>query len=214
MKKLNLYLLLFLFATLSAHAQTDKQAKDVLDKTSASFTQAGGIKAVFNIRNTNKNGENAGSGKGVILLKGERFFLDTEGTQTWFDGKTQWTYLASSEEVNVSNPTPEELQTINPYALLDMYRNGYSYKYNGVKTKAGKQGYEVMLTPLNKKQDIRSIILFVSKNYQPLSIVVEQKDKTKSEITVISYQTNQVLPDNTFRFDRTKYPDAEVIDLR
>lgn len=214
MKKLNLYLLLALFTTLSAYAQTDKQARDVLDKTSAAFTQAGGIKAVFTIQNTNKNGGNAGSGKGVILLKGERFFLNTEGTLTWFDGKTQWSYLTSSDEVNVSNPTPEELQSINPYALLDMYRKGYGYKYNGIKTKGGKQGYEIVLTPLNKKQDIRSIALFVSKNYQPLSIVIEQKDKTKSEITVSSYQTNLSFPDSTFRFDPTKYPEAEVIDLR
>lgn len=214
MKKLNLYLLLALFTTLSAYAQTDKQARDVLDKTSAAFTQAGGIKAVFTIQNTNKNGGNAGNGKGVILLKGERFFLDTEGTLTWFDGKTQWSYLTSSDEVNVSNPTPEELQSINPYALLDMYRKGYGYKYNGIKTKGGKQGYEIVLTPLNKKQDIRSITLFVSKNYQPLSIVIEQKDKTKSEITVSSYQTNLSFPDSTFCFDPTKYPEAEVIDLR
>lgn len=214
MKKLNLYLLLILFATLPAYAQTDKQAKDVLDKTSAAFTQSGGIKAIFTVQNTNKNGGNTGSGKGTILLKGERFYLDTEGTLTWFDGKTQWSYLTSSEEVNISNPTPEELQTINPYALLDMYRNGYGYKYNGTKTKGGKQGYEVVLIPINKKQDIRSIILFVSKNYQPLSIVIEQKDKTKSEITVSSYQTNLSFPDDTFRFDHGKYPEAEIIDLR
>lgn len=214
MRILNLYLLLFLFATLPVNGQTDKQAKNVLDKTSAAFTQAKGIKAVFSIRNTSKNGDNAGSGEGTILLKGERFFLETEGTLTWFDGKTQWSYLTSSEEVNISNPTPEELQTINPYALLDMYRFGYNYKYNGIKAKKGKQGYEVVLTPLDKKQDVRSITLFVSKSYQPLSIVIEQKDKAKSEITVMSYQTNQTLSDNTFRFDRTKYPEAEIIDLR
>lgn len=214
MKKINLYLLLFLLATLSAYAQADRQARDVLDKTSAVFKQAGGIKAVFNIRNTNKNGGNAGSGKGIIHLKGERFFLDTEGTLTWFDGKTQWSYLTSSEEVNISTPTPEELQSINPYALLDMYRNGYNYKYGGSKTKDGKQGYEVVLTPINKKQEIRSITLFVSKNYQPLSIVIEQKDKVRSEITVTSYQASLSLPDDTFRFDRTKYPEAEMIDLR
>lgn len=214
MKKLNLYLLSLLFLALPTYGQTDKQAKDVLDKTSAAFTQAKGVKATFSISNRDKNGAIAGHGKGTISIKGECFFLDTEGILTWFDGRTQWSYLVSSEEVNVSNPTTEEIQSINPYALLKMYQQGYSYKYNGIKTKGGKQGYEVVLTPLSKQQDIRSITLFVSKNYQPLSILVEQKDKAKSEINIISYLINQTLPDNAFRFDKSKYPEAEVIDLR
>ena len=62
------------------------------------------------------------------MLKGNRFYLNSGGIQSWFDGTTQWSYLESSEEVNVSNPTPEELQTINPYALLSIYKSGYNYK--------------------------------------------------------------------------------------
>ena len=71
--------------------------------------QAGGIRATF-----------GGTGNGTLLLKGNQFYLNSGGIQSWFDGKTQWSYLESSEEVNVSNPTPEELQTINPYALLSI----------------------------------------------------------------------------------------------
>ena len=66
------------------------------------------------------------------MLKGNRFYLNSGGIQSWFDGTTQWSYLESSEEVNVSNPTPDELQTINPYALLSIYKSGYNYKYTAV----------------------------------------------------------------------------------
>ena len=130
-----------------------------------------------------------------------------------FDGTTQWSYLESSEEVNVSNPTPEELQTINPYALLSIYKSGYNYKYTGIKSRNGKQGFEVILTPENK-QDITSITLFVSQTYQPLYIKVEQSNKSANEIIVTSYQTNQPLDNATFKFDKKKFPNAEVIDLR
>ena len=119
----------------------------------------------------------------------------------------------SSEEVNVSNPTPEELQTINPYALLSIYKSGYNYKYTGIKSRNGKQGFEVILTPENK-QDITSITLFVSQTYQPLYIKVEQSNKSANEIIVTSYQTNQPLDNATFKFDKKKFPNAEVIDLR
>lgn len=197
------YLLaLALFLSASVFAQKDKQAREVLDKTAHTLQQAGGIRATF-----------GGTGNGTLLLKGDQFYLNSGGVQSWFDGKTQWSYLESSEEVNVSNPTPEELQTINPYALLSIYKNGYNYQYAGTKSRNGKQGYEVILTP-EQKQDIASITLFVSKAYQPLYIKVEQSNQSANEIIVTSYQTHQPLDNATFKFDKKKFPNAEVIDLR
>ena len=195
-------LVLILFLSVSLSAQKDKQAREILDKTANALQQAGGIRAIF-----------GGTGNGTLLLKGNQFYLNSGGIQSWFDGKTQWSYLESSEEVNVSNPTPEELQTINPYALLSIYKNGYNYKYAGTKSRNGKQGFEVILTPENK-QDITSITLFVSQTYQPLYIKVEQNNKSANEIIVTSYQTNQPLDNATFKFDKKKFPNAEVIDLR
>ena len=195
-------LVLILFLSVSLSAQKDKQAREILDKTTNALQQAGGIRATF-----------GGTSNGTLLLKGNQFYLNSGGIQSWFDGKTQWSYLESSEEVNVSNPTPEELQTINPYALLSIYKNGYNYKYAGTKSRNGKQGFEVILTPENK-QDITSITLFVSQTYQPLYIKVEQNNKSANEIIVTSYQTNQPLDNATFKFDKKKFPNAEVIDLR
>lgn len=195
-------LVLILFLSVSLSAQKDKQAREILDKTTNALQQTGGIRATF-----------GGTGNGTLLLKGNQFYLNSGGIQSWFDGKTQWSYLESSEEVNVSNPTPEELQTINPYALLSIYKNGYNYKYAGTKSRNGKQGFEVILTPENK-QDITSITLFVSQTYQPLYIKVEQNNKSANEIIVTSYQTNQPLDNATFKFDKKKFPNAEVIDLR
>ena len=109
-------LVLILFLSVSLSAQKDKQAREILDKTANALQQAGGIRATF-----------GGTGNGTLLLKGNQFYLNSGGIQSWFDGKTQWSYLESSEEVNVSNPTPEELQTINPYALLSIYKTVYNY---------------------------------------------------------------------------------------
>lgn len=201
MKRTYLLALTFLFSV-SLFAQKDKQAREVLEKTANALQQAGGIRATFE-----------GSNNGTLLLKGDQFYLNSGGVQSWFDGKTQWSYLESSEEVNVSNPTPEELQTINPYALLSIYKNGYNYKYAGTKNRNGRQGFEVILTP-EQKQDIASITLFVSKTYQPLYMKVEQSNKASNEIIVTSYQTNQPLDNATFKFDKKKFPNAEVIDLR
>lgn len=193
---------LALCLSVNLFAQKDKQAQEILDKTAVALKAAGGIRATFN-----------GTSQGTLLLKGEQFYLNSGGIQSWFDGKTQWSYVEQNEEVNISNPTPEELQTINPYSLLSLYKNGYTYKYIGNKNRNGQSGYEVTLTP-EKKQDIASILVFVTKSYQPLYIKVTSKNKSVNEIIINSFQTNQSLNDDTFKFDKKKFPHAEVIDLR
>ena len=67
------------------------------------FRREGGVKITFSVRAPE------GNTNGSIRLKGDKFLLETEGVTTWFDGRTQWSYLASSDEVNVSEPTPERV---------------------------------------------------------------------------------------------------------
>ncbi len=107
--------------------QQQSQAKAVLDKTAEAFRKAGGVKADFTIKAVT-NGLAEGSESGTIQLKGEKFVLKTSDVVTWFDGKTQWSYVIKNDEVNVSTPTQEELQQINPYTFLYIYQKGFSYK--------------------------------------------------------------------------------------
>ena len=195
--------------------QQQSQAKSILDKTAEAFRKAGGVKADFTVK-VITDGLIEGVEHGTIQLKGEKFVLKTTDIVTWFDGKTQWSYVVRNDEVNVSNPTQEELQQINPYTFLYMYQKGFSYKLGTVKTYGGKAVWEVILTAKDKKQDLERITLYVTKNtYEPLYILLQQRDQqTRNEITVTAYQTGLDYADHVFTFDRKAYPTAEVIDLR
>ena len=195
--------------------QQQSQAKAVLEKTAEAFKKAGGVRADFTLKALN-DGRLEGRENGVIQLKGEKFMLKTSETTTWFDGKTQWSYMVRNDEVNVSNPTQEELQQINPYTFLYMYQKGFSYKLGTTKTFRGKAVWEVVLTARDKKQELERITLFVTKDtYEPLYILLQQRgQQTRNEITVTSYQTGQNYTDRVFTFDKKQYPNAEVIDLR
>lgn len=200
--------------TLPAFAQQQVQAKVVLDRAAAAFRNAGGVKAGFDVKVFSK-GRPAGETAGVIQLKGEKFKLETADVITWFDGKTQWSYLPDSDEVNISNPTPAELQSLNPYALLQLYQHGYVCKLGPMKNFRGKPVYEVILTAVNRTHEPLSMRAVVAKDtYRPLFIAVEQRDKSRSEITITSYQTGQKYADTLFVFDKKQYPQAEIIDLR
>ena len=195
--------------------QQQSQAKVVLEKTAEAFKKAGGVRADFTLKAVN-DGHLEGRENGIIQLKGEKFMLKTSETTTWFDGKTQWSYMVRNDEVNVSNPTQEELQQINPYTFLYMYQKGFSYKRGTVKVYQGKAVWEVILTANDKKQELESITLYVTKStYEPVYIQLQQRgQKTRNEITVTAYQIGLDYADHVFTFDRKAYPTAEVIDLR
>ena len=184
------------------NAQNDAQAEAILDKTLSSLSDSNGIRADF-----------GGTENGFLLLKGEKFYLNNGSIQSWYDGETQWSYVADTEEVNISHPTPEELQGINPYHILMRYKTDFNYSYKGELNRNGVKGYEVILKPKHSG-GTEIIRVFISKAHQPLAMKVEQNGKTLSEINVTSYQTNQRLEDGIFRFNRTLYPNAEIIDLR
>ena len=77
--------------------------------------------------------------------------------KTWFDGHTQWSYVASADEVNVSEPTQEELQTLNPYAWLSLYKQGYRLKLSSVGGKQDKSVYYITMTAADKRKDPESL---------------------------------------------------------
>ena len=183
------------------YAQTDAKASEVLDKAFAIWKADNGIRAEF-----------GGNENGVLLLKGEKFYWDNGTIESWYDGETQWSYVADTEEVNISHPTPEELQSINPYHILMRYKTDFHYIYKGSQTRNGVKGHEIILTPKHSNREI--FRLFISNTYQPLAIKIEQNGQTISEINVTRYETNQKFGDETFRFNKLQYPNAEIIDLR
>lgn len=210
------YLFCLLMACLPLFATAQQaQAKSVLDKTAAAFRKAGGIEARFVLKSM-AEGVALDSRQGSIRLKGEKFVWKTPEVATWFDGKTQWTYLMHSEEVNVSTPTQEELQQINPYSFLYLYRNGYSYTMGSTSSFGGKPVYEIILTAQKQQQEPARIVLRVTKEgYRPLYIAMYQRGgRAFNEILVTDYRTGQRYDDHLFAFDRKQYPNAEIIDLR
>lgn len=46
-------------------------------------------------------------------MKGNKFKIEIPDAITWFDGTTQWVYIKDTDEVNITNPTGDELQAIS-----------------------------------------------------------------------------------------------------
>lgn len=199
---------------LSLSAQKEAEAKVVLEKTAQAFKKANGIEADF-ILTPYQHGVAQGDMKGNIQLMDENFLLTTPQMVTWFNGKTQWTYLPANEEVNVSTPTREELESINPLAFLSLYKEGYAYRLGSKTTHQGKAITEVVLTAEDFNKQWSNLTLYIDRTtLLPLYIKLKEAGKNYHEITISNYRQGMGWRKNHFTFDPKQYPNAEVIDLR
>ena len=177
-------------------------AKSILDKTAAVVSNKGGIKANFIMSG------GMGNVSGTIAVKGRKFQATTPQATIWFNGKTMWTYLKKNEEVSVTTPNESQLQKINPYNFINLYKQGYDMTMN----KADKT-YTVHLTAQKSGSKIQELFITVDKkSYHPTQVKMLQGKKWTT--FDISNLTAQTLSDDAFSFNSKDFPSAEVIDLR
>lgn len=204
-----LHTLLFFLLALCSQAQN---ARDVLDATAARMTQSGCIHAQFKatqFRGTTPESE----ATGTMLIQGRKFQMQTNDIITWFDGKTQWSMMPGSDEVNVSEPNEEELAAMNPSALIYIYKKGYKYHLRKSSLR-GKPTYEVRLVAKNKKTAFSEIYVDCEQStYNPLCFRAK-KDGNWMRLSILSFKTNQPSHESDFTFPTRDYPNIEVIDLR
>lgn len=208
-----IFMTALLLACASLPAQDD--AKETLAKMEDAFRKEGGIRADFTLRLT-EQGTPRGESTGTISLKGERFLLETPDNTLWFDGKTLWSYLPDAEEVTVSLPGQEELQSIHPYLLLKSARKNYRAETGAQVSFNGKTARKLILTPAKENRDgIMALTVYVEQTtFHPLYIEILQNNGMASRLTITRYEAQQDFADSLFVFNPAKYPNAEIVDLR
>ena len=194
---------LFAIMMLSATVVCAQSAKSVLDKCAATISAKEGVSAHFSMTSAQY-----GNSSGDIAVKGKMFHVTTPMATLWFDGKTLWTYMEKNNEVNVSTPTDSQLQVLNPYNFINMYKSGFKYTMT-----SSASAYNVHLTATDAKRKVREMFITIdSKSYNPKEVKLLQNSKWTT-FTISDLKTVK-LADSDFRFNSKEFPSAEVIDLR
>ncbi len=208
------YYILLLFLLISSLSSA-QDAVSILDKTADLFSSSNGLKARFTLQTRAERQGVAESFEGTLDMKGDKFVLQTPEMITWFDGKTQWSYVDRNDEVNVSNPSGEELQMTNPTLLLQQYKKNFTANKTGECTAPnGKSAYTIELIPL-KKGDIQRVEILIEKlSGLPASITIESKNDVSNSIRISKIERGINQPDRFFVFNENDFPDVDIIDLR
>ncbi|MEI6122691.1 MAG: outer membrane lipoprotein carrier protein LolA [Bacteroidota bacterium] len=214
MKKLIVLLIASCFCSLQLSAQ-DTKAKAILDGVVAQTKLYSTIDIAFSYKMENKTKKINESKSGVATMKGDKYWLEFAGQQIMSDGKTVWTYIKESNEVQINNNNPNDDQTINPAKLLTGYNKSFTPKFIKEETRGAIVFQIIDLTPLKARSYFKMRVEIDKAKKQIVNAIVYDKNGTTVyTYTVTKFVTNKVVADTKFVFKATDHPGVEVIDLR
>lgn len=200
--------IILFFATLSAvilAAGAAESADQLLSRAADKLRTSKSVSASFSVK------ASAGNASGTITLAGDKFRIASQDLSVWYNGKTQWTYVASAGEVNITEPTADELQQINPFAIVNAMRRGYK----ATVTSRTSANTVLTLTATARRPEIKKAVLTLSNStLYPSKIILTMADGSVTTITVSNVKAGAAQAASAFVFNPAKYPGVEVVDLR
>ncbi|MEY3343615.1 MAG: hypothetical protein RL090_1299 [Bacteroidota bacterium] len=216
MKNLVLAILASVFVTLTCSAQgtKDPKAQEILKSVSAKFKATKALSASFKISTLDQKTKKTDQRAGNIVLKGNKYKFSLAGQEVFCDGKSSWTYLKESNEVQISG-ADENTGGISPTNIFTIYENGFSTKYMGETKLNNVAVHHIELVPDDSKKSYFKIQLFINKTDKFItSAKIFEKSGSIITYTVEKLKLDVEAADNMFIFDKSKYPGVEVVDLR
>ncbi len=204
MKRILFLIASFIFAVASfAQAMS---ASQVMDSAAKKIRSMKSVSATYDMTVDSEHMS------GTLVMSADKFHLSSDQIMAWYDGKTQWSYSADTNEVNIIEPTPKELVAINPFVIISSFKK--SYKPVLLKSESGT--YKIRLTPISPKgaQITEAVITLNAKSFLPSYISITLDSGNKLNIKVKSIKTGVNYPHSTFVFNKKMLPKAEIVDLR
>lgn len=199
------YIIIFLLLSFVIPTNANQNVNSILNKA-ISLVSNNGVSATYTI-SINKISQT-----GIFKMQNSSFVIENPEISTWYDGKTQWNYNSEQNEVTISIPTSEELEQINPYYILKSYKKNYNATLSKSKLKGT---YSVILTPKTKSNSIKKVVLYIKASDSKL-VRADITNENNSLITLIltNFKTGQKFASSTFKFQKNKFNNLKIIDLR
>lgn len=212
--KNTIFALLGLILAISASAQYDPKALEILDAMSRKYKAIPAFEANLSCNLTNDVDKVNDEFKLRITVKGDKFRMTMPEQEVINNGVTIWTYLPEAKEVNIDNYDPNS-EDVNPSKMHEVYKKGYKYLYLQDKIEGGVMCEEIDLVPEKKDAQYFKIKMFINKKEKTIqSFTLFDKGGNRYKYAISKFTPNAKIDDAVFTFDPKKYPGVEVIDLR
>ncbi len=186
--------------------KAEQKADKILAKTANKIKNTEALSVSFTM-----DMAGAPSTRGQLTMSGKQFKLTTPGMTIWFDGTTQWTYIAQNKEVNITAPTADELAETNPFEVITNSKQ----KYDCHLLSSTSATEIIDMRAKSDNSAVKDVLITIDKQSGwPHNIVINFDNGSTTTLIVNAIAEQRSLPEATFKFDNKQYKNIEIIDLR
>jgi outer membrane lipoprotein-sorting protein len=215
MKKI-LIISIFLVIPFLSYSQQDPEAKKILDQVSEKVKNCQTIQADFELVIEDKKTNKSSKSKGLVKIKGDKYYMESVGTKVYFNGKTMWSYLDDVNEVTISEPDQTDNDFVeNPAKIFTFYNRDFKYHLVGEARMDEGWMYEIDLFPNSLDQPYSRIKIYVGRdNLELFKVQAVAKDGMVYSAYIRNTKYDQPMNDAIFQFSPEKHKGIEIVDLR
>ncbi len=199
--------IIILFLSQILYAQN---GSSVIKNLQAKFNKISNLTADFSQDIIGSSGKKEMTIQGKFYYeKGNKFRVELKNILIVSNGKTLWNYNKKFNQVVI-----KKLNGDASNFMLQKFIFDYPKKSNVklVKNNSLKKGYSVILTPLNKKFQFKSIQIWTNKTYTIKKIGIKNYNNVTINIQFDHIRLNSSLKDKLFNFKTPK--GSKIIDFR
>lgn len=204
----------YVISTLLLNAQTDTEAKKILDKLSEKTKSYKTVEVEFTFIVDNKDQKINETTKGTLKMKDDKYRLIMKDQEIICNGQKVYTFNKEANEVQVIGVDELEEDAITPKNMFTIYESNFKSRIKEKKTEGGKNIAVIDLYPMKPKEKDYSIVR--------LHVDTDKNMVTKATVlakngTLYTYKIDKMLPDremneSLFVFDKSKYPGVMIIE--
>ena len=204
-----IFLSILTVLSISAIAQKDALAKQILDQVGAKVKASKGILVNITLISKNNKGKNMGTKQIALQMKGDKYLLKEGKMEILCDGQNIYNFDGANSISKSS--VAESDQTLSPQKLLS---GNYDKDFNFKLLSQDNAKATIELYPIDKRKSFQKVTLVINKLQSALSsALILDKSNNQTDVKVGSINYAASLNDKIFQFNRAKYPkNAEIFD--
>ncbi len=215
---------LALFFTVSTYAQdytkaedSDPEARKILDQVRQKYEAYSSIEANFalDIEFPEQPKETQ---QGKLSRSGDKYRVEFGGQEIFSDGSALYLVLHNNESVQINNlPAPgEDTGLLSPQSIFNFYDNGeFVYTLIDTRTENGKVVHIIEFKPVDRSSEYAKLRMLVARDTKEIvEVKAFAKDGSRYTFQLKNVNPNKQFASGYFGFNKSKYPNYYVEDLR
>ena len=196
---------------------TDPEAEKILQSISKKYEAYKTMEATFSLEIEIPE-EETEIQTGKMKTEGEKFNINFGDISMISNGKDFWFHQKRNKEVQLNHASTleEEEGMFSPKDFFNFYKKGdFLYALVNDNIEDGKTIQQIEFKPLDDESEYSKLRMTIDKKTNSVKRVkVFSKDGSRFVLKIDKLIPNKTFTVADFQFDKSKYPDAHVEDLR